>query len=188
MQRYGELRYDLNAPSLVSACDELPLWPAPFGLHLLDTVRLKYVHASDRECGTGFPLLELAERLGTFCRVFGIDLRDAAIVRLQLTLIGHRCALIHTDLFSKVVQYTALDPSFRATMKYTPTLTVSRHSILIHLFQKATTTPIVNPTEDCHTLLSQACLFPILKICVHSVGYFHIQRNPSVSCSKREFL
>jgi len=110
------------------------------------------------------------------------------LIELEVTLIGHRSAQIHTDLFSRGVEYASLDPSFRATMKYTPTLTVSRHSILIHLFQKAITTPIINPTEDCHTLLSQACVFPILQICVHPVGYFHIQRGSSVSCSKRKFL
>jgi len=112
----------------------------------------------------------------------------ATILLARHELIGHRCALIDTDLFSEVVEYSPFDPSFRATMKYTPTLTVSRHSILIHLFQKTITTPIRNLTEDCHALLSQACVFPILKICVHPVGYFHIQRGSSVSCSRRKSL
>ena len=101
---------------------------------------------------------------------------------------GHRFPQIYTDLSSKVVEYDPFDPSFRATMKHTSTLTVSPHSILIHLFQKAITTPVIKPTEDCHTLLSQACVFPILKISVRPVGYSHIQRGSSVSWSKRRFL
>lgn len=31
---------DVDHPDFASACDDLPLWSAPFGLTLLDTVRL----------------------------------------------------------------------------------------------------------------------------------------------------
>ncbi|MGH9422760.1 MAG: class I SAM-dependent methyltransferase, partial [Thermoanaerobaculia bacterium] len=54
--------------------DELPLWSAMFGLLLLDEVPLTNVtKALDVGCGTGFPLIELAERLGSRAHVHGID-------------------------------------------------------------------------------------------------------------------
>lgn len=54
--------------------DELPLWSAPFGLTLLDTVRLSpEINILDIGSGGGFPMLELAERFGDSCNVYGID-------------------------------------------------------------------------------------------------------------------
>ena len=41
--------------------DDLPLWSAPFGLTLLDTVRMKkHINVLDLGSGSGFPMLELA--------------------------------------------------------------------------------------------------------------------------------
>lgn len=57
-----------------SELDELPLWSAPFGLKLLELVRLRPdLTALDVGFGTGFPLLELAMRLGPSARVHGLD-------------------------------------------------------------------------------------------------------------------
>ncbi|MBE0661893.1 MAG: methyltransferase domain-containing protein [Bacteroidales bacterium] len=54
--------------------DEIPLWSAPFGLKLLDFVNYKPgITALDIGCGAGFPLLELAMRLGNSSKVYGID-------------------------------------------------------------------------------------------------------------------
>jgi arsenite methyltransferase len=54
--------------------DELPLWSAPFGLMLLDTVRLrKNMNILDIGSGSGFPMLEIAERAGNSCEITGID-------------------------------------------------------------------------------------------------------------------
>ena len=60
-----EFNADLSAPEIIATYDELPLWSAMFGLLLLEHVPLENVHlALDVGCGTGFPLIELAERLG----------------------------------------------------------------------------------------------------------------------------
>ncbi|HWS71693.1 MAG TPA: class I SAM-dependent methyltransferase, partial [Thermoanaerobaculia bacterium] len=65
---------DFASPALVEAYDELPLWSAMFGLLLLDEVPLRGVsRALDVGCGTGFPLIELAERLGPAAEVHGLD-------------------------------------------------------------------------------------------------------------------
>lgn len=73
---------------LVSIYDDLPLWSAPFGLKLLERVKVaKGLTVLDIGSGTGFPLLELAERLGETCKVFGIDLWEEAIQRINLKII-----------------------------------------------------------------------------------------------------
>jgi arsenite methyltransferase len=54
--------------------DELPLWSAPFGLTLLDTLRFRQgMDILDIGSGAGFPMLEIAERAGKTCTVYGID-------------------------------------------------------------------------------------------------------------------
>ena len=74
MPDYLKTRYDLDDPSVVSVLDECSFWSAPFGMRLLDTVRYKRnIRALDIGYGLGFPLIELAMRLGSSSRVYGID-------------------------------------------------------------------------------------------------------------------
>jgi ubiquinone/menaquinone biosynthesis C-methylase UbiE len=73
-----------DSPDLCSAYDDMPLWSAPFGLALLETVRFAGVRAAlDVGCGTGFPLVELASRLGPAVRVVGLDPWHNALERAQ---------------------------------------------------------------------------------------------------------
>ncbi len=75
---------DLNAADVVNTYDELPLWSALFGVLLLQHVPLRAgMVALDIGCGTGFPLLELARRLGPTARVVGIDPWKAALSRAR---------------------------------------------------------------------------------------------------------
>jgi len=75
---------DFSSPDVLTAYDELPLWSAMFGLLLLEEVPLTNVRtALDVGCGTGFPLIELAERLGPASRVHGIDPWSPALVRAR---------------------------------------------------------------------------------------------------------
>ena len=79
---YLNEKYNFEDPSLVSYLDEFCLWSAPFGLKLLECVNMKPdLHVLDIGFGNGFPLIELAQRLGNSSSVFGIDLWDAAITR-----------------------------------------------------------------------------------------------------------
>ena len=63
-----------DTPEFVNTFDELPLWSASFGLLLLKHVELKHnLTVLDIGSGAGFPLLELAQRLGDSCKCIGID-------------------------------------------------------------------------------------------------------------------
>jgi arsenite methyltransferase len=61
-------------PGNIDFLDDLPFWSAPFGLKLLDYIDYKpNITALDIGFGTGFPLIELAMRLGDSSAVYGID-------------------------------------------------------------------------------------------------------------------
>jgi ubiquinone/menaquinone biosynthesis C-methylase UbiE len=80
MKNYLFNEFDLV--ELVQVFDELPLWSAPFGLKLLDAIDYKKgITAIDIGFGTGFPLIEVAMRLGESSIVYGIDPWTDAITR-----------------------------------------------------------------------------------------------------------
>lgn len=61
----------INEPEFL---DELPLWSSSFGLKLLDFIVYKQkITAIDIGFGTGFPIIELAMRLGNSSKIYGID-------------------------------------------------------------------------------------------------------------------
>src|SRR5512143_1316324 len=71
-------------PEFAAAVDELPLWSAPFGLALLEAVPLDpEAVVLDVGCGTGFPLVELAHRLGPRARLLGVDPWAAVLARAR---------------------------------------------------------------------------------------------------------
>jgi arsenite methyltransferase len=80
--QYLNSDFNLNSDESAELFDELPLWSAPFGLKLLDKIKFeKHISALDIGFGTGFPLTELAMRLGENCNIFGIDPWKPAIKR-----------------------------------------------------------------------------------------------------------
>lgn len=84
MTEYLNTSFDLNSDLAVELLDELPLWSAPFGLKLLDNIKLrKNITALDIGFGNGFPLTELAMRLGDSSKVYGIDPWEIVIKRVK---------------------------------------------------------------------------------------------------------
>ncbi len=75
--------FDMNNATHVALYDELPLWSAHAGALLLEHVPLTARRALDLGCGAGFPLLELAERLGRDAFVVGVDPWGAALSRAR---------------------------------------------------------------------------------------------------------
>ncbi len=81
MKKY--LSNNLNLNEFIDVLDEIPIWSAPFGLKLLNYIDYKpNIKAIDIGCGTGFPLTELAMRLGDNSTVYGIDPWKEAIARV----------------------------------------------------------------------------------------------------------
>ena len=63
-----------DSTEFVATFDELPLWSAPFGLLMLKHLELRAgLTVLDVGSGAGFPLLELAQRLGASSTCYGLD-------------------------------------------------------------------------------------------------------------------
>jgi arsenite methyltransferase len=87
MRDYLQAKYNFEDAAFISIIDDLPLWSAPFGLGLLEKVHYrKNIQALDIGFGFGFPLIELAMRLGSTSKVYGIDPDKAGIERTNLKL------------------------------------------------------------------------------------------------------
>lgn len=85
MKKYLTSVFDLA--KYVDVADESPVWSAPFGLKLLDYINYKTnISAVDIGFGTGFPLTEIALRLGDSSTVYGIDPWAEAIKRVNKKL------------------------------------------------------------------------------------------------------
>lgn len=79
--------FDVHNSDVVSSIDDLPLWSAPFGLKLLDVVDMRPgQRVLDVGCGTGFPLVDLSQRLGPTCTVVGIDPWTEGLDRVRFKL------------------------------------------------------------------------------------------------------
>lgn len=84
MTQYLKTDWNYNSEKLVEVFDELPLWAAPFGLKLLDGIRYKKgIQALDIGFGAGFPLTEIAMRLGKDSKIYGIDPWISAVDRAE---------------------------------------------------------------------------------------------------------
>ena len=77
----------VNPNDVIECFDELPLWSAPFGLMILEHLKLAEQRTYlDLGCGTGFLAIEIAERAGTNSKVIAVDIWQEALARLQRKL------------------------------------------------------------------------------------------------------
>lgn len=87
MLPYLQQEFSVTDKDVVSVLDELPLWSAPFGLKLLEKIIYKdHAVVLDIGCGTGFPLVEIAQRFGDNSVIYGIDPWIAAVERIRLKI------------------------------------------------------------------------------------------------------
>lgn len=72
--------FDIYSLESTRAFDELSFWSSLFGRLIMDRVPLKpQAIVLDLACATGFPLFELAERLGPDSQITGVDLWENAL-------------------------------------------------------------------------------------------------------------
>jgi len=103
--------FNMNDPDVVSIIDEAPLWSVPFGMKLLETVRLRDVkRALDVGCGLGFPLLELAMRLGPEAKVYGIDPWKEAIERARMK--AHVMGIGNVEIYEGIAENLPFEDDF----------------------------------------------------------------------------
>ncbi len=80
-----------DTPEFINTFDELPLWSASFGLLLFKHLELKpNITVLDIGSGAGFPLMELAARLGNSCICYGLDPWVHANQRAQQKIINYQ--------------------------------------------------------------------------------------------------
>ncbi len=93
MKKYLSNDFDLAEYANVS--DECSVWSAPFGLKLLDYIDYKRnITALDIGFGAGFPMTEIALRLGESSVVYGIDPWSDAIARAKKKIEYYRISNI----------------------------------------------------------------------------------------------
>ena len=81
---------EFNEGTNTGLLDDIPFWSAPFGLKLLENIRyIPGITALDIGSGTGFPLLELAARLGEGSHVYGIEPWNQMNTRTRAKMKGY---------------------------------------------------------------------------------------------------
>ncbi len=84
MKDYLAYEFDEGSKELISIQDELPYWSAPFGIELLKSIKPgRGIKALDIGSGFGFPMIEIANRLGNSGRIYGIDPWKPAVERIK---------------------------------------------------------------------------------------------------------
>lgn len=75
---------DWQSKDVVNIFDEVNLWSAPFGKLLLENIPMRPgMTVVDIGFGTGFPLVELAQRFGEKSKIIGIDIWKEAVARTK---------------------------------------------------------------------------------------------------------
>lgn len=75
---------DWQSKVVVDIFDELSIWSAPFGRLMLENIPMvKDATVLDIGFGTGFPLIELAQRFGEDAQIYGVDIWSEAINRAR---------------------------------------------------------------------------------------------------------
>ena len=79
------MKIDFNDDIFVSVYDNCPLWSSQFGYTILDKIDFKEnANVLDIGTGTGFPAIDIAERMGNKSVVYAIDHWSTALKRAEI--------------------------------------------------------------------------------------------------------
>lgn len=96
MTDYLDFDGDLANPDIADAFDDFSYWSSMFGQLLFRHLRVEPgITALDVGCGAGFPLLELADRIGPAGRIHGLDSWTHAVARARLKVRVRGNANVH---------------------------------------------------------------------------------------------
>jgi len=85
MTQYLKTELNFEDPDLLSALDDMSFWQLRLESNCSALCGYeKNIRALDIGFGSGFPLIELAMRLGPTCKVIGIDPWKAALERTKI--------------------------------------------------------------------------------------------------------
>ena len=83
MKEYLQRQYNFQDISYLHAIDDVPQWSSAFGQVLLEYIPyIPEMTVLDIGCGTGYPLLEIAMRLGERSKLYGLDPWNEALERI----------------------------------------------------------------------------------------------------------
>ncbi len=99
---------DFQKEEIVNIYDEISLWAAPFGRLLLEYIPMqKNAKILDLGFGTGFPIIELAQRFGDGSTIYGMDIWPAAVKRAQVKI--KTLDIKNVELFEQSAEKIPLD-------------------------------------------------------------------------------
>ncbi len=85
MTQYLNQTFNWQSEEIVAVFDDMPTWSAMPGNALLEAIEYApNKTVVDIGYGTGYPLLQLAERFGNTCKLYGIDIWEEAIEHARL--------------------------------------------------------------------------------------------------------
>jgi ubiquinone/menaquinone biosynthesis C-methylase UbiE len=85
MTQYLNKTFNWQSEEIVAVYDDMPTWSAMPGNALLEAIEYApNKTVVDIGFGTGYPLLQLAERFGSTCKLYGIDIWEEAIKHAKL--------------------------------------------------------------------------------------------------------
>src|SRR5689334_12679013 len=111
MLDYLYKNFNWREPAIAELYDELPLWSSYFGKMILDKIPMQNnLKVLDAGFGTGFPMIEIAQRLGSSSVVYGIDQWDAAYKRAQRKIDSFK--IMNVKLFKGSVSEMPFENNF----------------------------------------------------------------------------
>jgi len=113
MTNYLNTSYNWKTHEIAFNYDDLPIWSSVPGNLLLENIEYQTNKTIlDIGCGTGFPLIQIAQRFGNTCDIIGIDIWKNALDKAQqkLKIRGIKnVSLLYDDVSNSLLKDNSVD-------------------------------------------------------------------------------